>query len=147
MFVCTSLYALYIFFISTFVINKGFSTWRRWLLLNLCMDYVEFFVLWQNWCFVVQFCQPLYEQYSSKCVTLTCSCTFFMIWGVFARTLKSCLIYMPKYWYKAIDYIELVYEGKLVHFIKKVLSRIVMEDGRNRGENMAFKSLIGLEIL
>ena len=51
-----------------------------------------------------------------------------MIWGGFGGDKKSELVFMPKDRRKAIDFVELVYDGHLLQFMGQVSYAILMED-------------------
>ena len=51
-----------------------------------------------------------------------------MIWGAFAGGQKS-LIFMPKSRRTAKDFVEVVYDGRLVHFMDQVPQGVLMEYG------------------
>lgn len=72
-----------------------------------------------------------YERYSSSCVvpTFKSGRTSLMIWGGFGGDKKSELVFMPKDRRKAIDFVELVYDGHLLQFMGQVSRAILMEDG------------------
>jgi hypothetical protein len=57
-----------------------------------------------------------YERYSSRCVVPTCKIgrTSLMIWGDFVGEHKLELVFMPRNWSKAIDFVELVYDSQLL---------------------------------
>lgn len=72
-----------------------------------------------------------YERYSSSCLapTFKSGRTSLMIWGAFAGGQKSELVFMPKGQRSAKDFIEVVYNAKLVHFMGQIPQGVLMEDG------------------
>ena len=52
-----------------------------------------------------------------------------MIWGAFAGQQKSELVFMPKSQRSAKDFVEVVYNGELIHFMGRVPEGVLMEDG------------------
>ena len=71
------------------------------------------------------------ERYSSNCIvpTFKSGRTSLMIWGAFARGQKSKLVFMLKNRRSAKDFVEVVYEGELFHFMVKIPYAVLMEDG------------------
>ena len=71
------------------------------------------------------------ERYSSNCIvpTFKSGRTSLMIWGAFAGGQKSKLVFMLKDRRSAKDFVEVVYEGELFHFMVKVPNAVLMEDG------------------
>jgi hypothetical protein len=52
-----------------------------------------------------------------------------MIWGGFTGEHKSKLVFMPRNRRKATDFVELIYDSQLLHFMGKVSCGILIEDG------------------
>jgi hypothetical protein len=72
------------------------------------------------------------EKYLASCITPTfkSSRTSYMIWAAFASNQKSRIVFMPKDQRKASDFVELVYNGELIHFLTSNPSGVIlMEDG------------------
>ena len=76
------------------------------------------------------------EQYMSDIHHLSCVVPTFksgrtslMIWRGFGGDKKSELVFMLKDRCKAIDFVELVYDGHLLQFMGQVSRAILMEDG------------------
>lgn len=63
-----------------------------------------------------------------------------MVWGVFAREQKSQLEFMPKTRFIAEDFVEMVYNDKLINFLDIVLEGVDMEDGTSIHHNKACES-------
>ena len=63
-----------------------------------------------------------YERYSSSCIvpTFKSGRTSLMIWGAFAGVQKSQLVFMPKDRRSAKDFVEVVYNVELLHFVSRV---------------------------
>ena len=79
-----------------------------------------------------------------------------MIWGAFAGGQKSQLIFMPKDRRSAKDFVEVVYNVELLHFMSRMPQGLLMEDGTpvhhskvcEDGDKYTFwRSSIGLQIL
>lgn len=72
-----------------------------------------------------------YERYSDECLvpTFKSGRTSVMIWGAFAGTKKSKLVFMPKDRRTAKDFVDIVYEGELLGFMSGVSGGLLMEDG------------------
>ena len=72
-----------------------------------------------------------YERYSSSCIvpTFKSGRTSLMIWGAFAGGQKSQLVFMPKTQRSAKDFVEVVYDGELIHFLSRLPKGVLMEDG------------------
>ena len=72
-----------------------------------------------------------YERYSSSCIvpTFKSGRTSLMIWGAFAGGQKSQLVFMPKDRRSAKDFVEVVYNVELLHFMSRVPQGLLMEDG------------------
>lgn len=72
-----------------------------------------------------------YERYSSSCMvpTFKSGRTSLMIWGAFAGGQKSQLVFMPKDRRSAKDFVEVVYNVELLHFMSTVPQGLLMEDG------------------
>ena len=75
--------------------------------------------------------RSVYERYSSSCIvpTFKSGRTSLMTWGTFAEGQKSELVFMPKSRRSAKDFVEVVYDGELVHFMGRVPQGVIMEDG------------------
>jgi transposase len=71
------------------------------------------------------------ERYASSCIvpTFKSGRTSLMIWGAFSGGQKSQLVFMPKDRRSAKDFVEVVYNGELLHFMEKVPQGLLMEDG------------------
>ena len=69
-----------------------------------------------------------YERYSSSCIVQS-GRTSLMIWGAFAGGQKSQLVFMPKDRHSAKDFVEVVYNVELLHFMSRVPQGLLMEDG------------------
>ena len=52
-----------------------------------------------------------------------------MIWGAFAEGQKSQLVFMPKDRRSAKDFVEVVNNVELLHFMSKMPQGLLMEDG------------------
>jgi hypothetical protein len=53
-----------------------------------------------------------------------------MIWAAFAGNQKSRIVFMPKDRWKALDFVDLVYNGEFIHFLTSGPSGVIfMEDG------------------
>ena len=52
-----------------------------------------------------------------------------MIWGAFAGSQQSELVFMPKDQRTAKDFIKLAYNSELIHFLGRISGGILMEDG------------------
>lgn len=72
-----------------------------------------------------------HERYSSSCIvpTFKSGRTSLMIWGAFAGGQKSQLVFMPKDRRSAKDFVEVVYNVELLHFMSRVPQGLLMEDG------------------
>lgn len=72
-----------------------------------------------------------YERYDNNCLTPTFKSgrTSVMIWGAFAGSQQSELVFIPKDQRTAKDFIELVYDGELLRFLGSISGGILMEDG------------------
>jgi len=72
-----------------------------------------------------------YERYSLSCIVPTFKSRWnsLMIWDTFAGGQKSRLVFMPKNRHFARDFVEVVYDGELLHFIGKVPHGFLMENG------------------
>jgi hypothetical protein len=73
----------------------------------------------------------VYEHYASSCKVPTFKIvrTSLMIWGAFSGGQKSQLVFMPKDRRFAKDFVEVVYNGELLHFMEKVPQGLLMKDG------------------
>ena len=71
------------------------------------------------------------ERYASSCIvpTFKSGRTSLMIWGAFSGGQKSELVFMPKDRRSAKDFVEVVYNKELLHFMAKVPQGLLMEDG------------------
>jgi hypothetical protein len=90
-----------------------------------------------------------YEQYSSSYVVSTFKSgrTFLMIWDGFVGDKKSKFVFMPKDWYKASDFVKLVFNGQLLQFMGKVSHAILMEDGALVHQNKVFEEWRKLSLI
>lgn len=77
-------------------------------------------------------CWYAFKKFQVNCIVPTfksghVSC---MIWGAFAKKQKSRIVFMSKDKQKTIDFVELVYDGKLIQFMSNgIYDKILMKDG------------------